>query len=236
MGLYLIIMGVQGAGKGVQAARLTAHYGIPHISTGDLFRAMKSREDELAVRVQTIMKSGQLVPDEVTNEILQDRLQQADAQSGALLDGYPRNQAQAQWLDQYLAERGEALTAVLLLELDLYTAFKRAFGRVTSSSGDSYNIYFNNEGIEWHFEEHPEQLYPPRLVATEKATGEVLKRRPDDADAAAVIKRIDTFERDTRPLIEYYENRGLLHRVNANQSIEAVTQDLQNAILKAQKA
>ncbi|RMG85447.1 MAG: adenylate kinase, partial [Chloroflexi bacterium] len=91
MGLYLIIMGVQGAGKGVQAARLTAHHGIPHISTGDLFRAMRSREDELALRVQNIMKNGQLVPDEVTNEILQDRLQQADAQAGALLDGYPRN-------------------------------------------------------------------------------------------------------------------------------------------------
>ena len=133
-------MGVQGAGKGVQAQFIKEHYNLPHVSTGDLFRAMKTREDELAKRVQDIMQSGALVDDDTTNEVVRDRLEQPDAASGVILDGFPRNQNQAAWLENYLAGKGQSLAAVLLLELDLYTAFKRAFGRVTAQSGDSYNI------------------------------------------------------------------------------------------------
>ncbi len=233
MSLYIIIMGVQGAGKGVQAKFIQEQYGIPQISTGDLFRAMKTRDDDFARHVQEIMASGQLVPDDDTNEMVRERLEQADAQNGAIFDGFPRNAVQAQWLEAYLASKGAAITAVLLLELDLYVAFKRAFGRVTNAAGKSYNIYSNAEGIEWTFEEHPEKLFPPRLIAREIATGELLHRRPDDANAAAVIKRIDDYLQLTQPVIDYYKDKGLLVRIDAEQSIEAVRSAIANVIERA---
>ncbi len=230
MGLYLIIMGVQGAGKGTQAVRIAEDYGIPHVSTGDLFRAMKTRTDELAVRVQEIMASGQLVSDEITNEILQDRLEQSDAaENGTILDGYPRNTAQAKWLDSYLSGKGESVAAVILLQLDPYTAFKRAYGRVTSPDGTAYNIYTNADAIDWQFEEHPDKAFPPRISATHKESGEAMKRRPDD-EAASVVKRIDTYLDTTAPLIEHYRAKGLLVEIDATESIEDVSAAIKAAI------
>lgn len=231
MGLYLVIMGVQGAGKGTQAVKIADAYTIPHISTGDLFRAMKTRTDDLAVRVQEIMASGQLVSDETTNEILQDRLQKPDAaEQGAILDGYPRNIAQAEWLENYLTGKGETLAAVILLQLDPYTAFKRAFGRVTSpSDGTAYNIYTHAEAIDWQFEDHPDRAFPSRITATLKATGEALKRRPDD-EAVSVVKRIDTYLETTAPLIEHYRAKGLLVEIDAAQSITDVTVAIKEAV------
>lgn len=231
MGLYIILMGVQGAGKGEQAKFIREHYAIPHVSTGDLFRAMKTREDALAKRIQQLMAEGKLIDDATTNEVVQERLSQPDASGGVILDGYPRTPAQAEWLDQYLAGRGEKITAVLQLDLDLYTAFKRAFGRVSSPSGATYNIYFNDEGIEWTFEDYPEGAkFPPRLKAVVSATGEQLVRRPDDASAHAILKRIDTYVSTTQPLIEYYQAKGLVRSVDANQSIPEVSEQIKAAI------
>ena len=221
MGLYIILMGVQGAGKGVQAGFISNTYEIPHVSTGDLFRAMRTREDELAKKVQSIMAAGDLISDDITNEIVADRLSQADARNGVILDGYPRNAAQADFLADLLAQKGEKVNAVLLLDLPLYTAFKRAFGRVTATNGDSYNYYFKQGDVEFALEEHDSKQFPPRIVAT--LNGEELKRRPDDADATAVIKRIDTYLASTMPLIEYYEEKGVVQRIDAEQSIEAVS-------------
>lgn len=235
MGLYIVLMGVQGAGKGVQAQYISEKYAIPHVSTGDLFRAMKTREDALARRIQQIMAAGQLVSDDITNEVVRDRLEQDDAANGVILDGFPRNQAQAEWLDEYLAGRGEKVAPVLLFELDLYTAFRRAFGRVSSPvTGKTYNIYSNNEGIEWDFVEHPEKAYPPRLEATETATAAQLTRRPDDANAGAIIKRIDTYLETTAPLIAYYDKQGTLVRVDASRSIEAVQADVARVVDEVQ--
>lgn len=231
MGLYIILMGVQGAGKGVQAGFISQEYGIPHISTGDLFRAMRTREDELARRIQQIMASGQLVPDGPTNEVLQDRLEQPDAANGVILDGYPRNPAQAEWLNEYLHSRGEQVSAVLILNLDLYTAFKRAFGRVSvAETGTLYNLFFDNEGIDWHFEEDPEKKFPPRVVGVEKATGRPLVRRADDANAAAIIRRIDTYVEQTMPLVEFYRKAGLLSEIDASPSIEDVSRAIKAVI------
>lgn len=224
MGLYVVLMGVQGAGKGEQAKFISAAYGIPHVSTGDLFRAMKTRTDELAVRIQEIMAAGRLIDDDTTNQVVAERLSQPDAANGVIFDGYPRTPNQAEWLQQHLADRGEKVAAVLLLDLDVFTAFKRAFGRVSSpSTGKTYNIYYNAEGVSWKFEDHPEKAYPPRLVVTDKVTGEVMTRRPDDASADAIIKRIDTYMRETQPLIDHYEAKGLVHKINADQSIAAVS-------------
>ena len=229
MSLYLIIMGVQGAGKGTQAAFIQQEYGIPQVSTGDLFRAMKTREDDLARRVQEIMNSGQLVPDDVTNEVLQDRLEQSDAANGVILDGYPRNIAQAEWLENYLQGKGEKLSAVLLLELDLYTAFKRAYGRVKSAdTGKTYNIYFH-DGIDTNFVNDPDGEFPPKVEAQLKETGEFLTRRSDDS-APSVIKRIDTFTETTAPLINHYRNQGLLIEIDAAQPIEAVSATIKSKL------
>ena len=231
MGLYVILMGVQGAGKGEQARFIRETYNIPHISTGDLFRAMKAREDELARRIQQIMAEGRLIDDATTNEVVKDRLSQPDAANGAIFDGYPRTPAQADWLEQYLAEKGERVAVVLLLKLDLYTAFKRAFGRVSHpETGKSYNVFYNAEGVEWQFVDHPESTFPPRLKAVDQKTGAELVRRPDDGSAHAILKRIDTYVETTQPLIEYFSSRGLLVGIDADQSIPAVSDAIQTAI------
>ena len=226
MSLYLIIMGVQGAGKGTQAALIQEKYGIPHVSTGDLFRAMKTRTDELAQRVQEIMAAGALVPDDVTNEVLQDRLEQPDARNGVILDGYPRNTDQAEWLEKYLAGREASISSVLLLELDYYTAFKRAYGRVKSGkNGQTYNVYFDEDKLDVQFVKHEDEAYPPRVEAKLKDNEEMLERRPDD-EAASVVKRIDTYNDTTAPLVEYYRQKGLLREIDANQPIGQVSADI----------
>lgn len=222
MGLYVILMGVQGAGKGVQAGFISETYQIPHVSTGDLFRAMQTRTDDLAQKVQQILASGALVDDATTNEIVADRLAQPDAQNGVILDGYPRNKVQADFLAQYLAEKGQQVNAVLLLQLDLFVAFKRAFGRVTDpETGESYNYYSKQDNVAFSIEEDASGTYPPRMVAM--LEGRELKRRGDDANAMAVVKRIDTYLDNTLPLIEYYQEKGKLYEVNAEQSIEGVS-------------
>lgn len=223
MGLYVMLLGVQGAGKGEQAKFIERQYGIPQVSTGDLMRAMKTRTDPLAVRVQETMKAGNLVDDNTTNEILVERLAKPDAKNGVILDGYPRNTAQAAFLEKHLAEKGEKLAAVLLLELDLFTAFKRAFGRVKTKEGQAYNIYTTTDELDVRFDEDANKVYPPRIVAKLKSTGEELERRPDDANAASVIKRIDIYLADTQPLIDYYREKGLLRPINAAQPIEDVS-------------
>lgn len=234
MGLYIIMMGVQGAGKGMQAGIIEEEYGIPQISTGDLFRAMFKRDDDLAKQVKAILKAGDLVPDDITNQMVAERLAQPDAAKGVILDGFPRSKAQVQWLADHLAEKGETLTAVLLLELDLYTAFKRAFGRIQDTvTKDSYNVFFNTDGIEGWELVPSEEKFPPRLEVTLKTSNPV-KRRDDDADAFSIINRIETYLDETMPLVETYENQGLVIRINANQSIEAVKADIK-AIIEARK-
>lgn len=223
MGLFVILMGVQGAGKGEQAKLITTRYGVPQLSTGDLFRAMKTRTDAFAQKIQGILASGALVDDQTTCAVVEERLNQPDAANGVIFDGFPRTPAQADWLAEYLTSRGEKIGAVILLELDLYVAFKRAFGRVSDAQGKTYNIFYNAEGLaDWKFEDHPDKAYPPRLVA-HTHDGVLLDRRHDDANAGAIIKRIDTFMRETQPLIDYYRSRGMLQVVSADQSIADVS-------------
>lgn len=230
MSLYIVLMGIQGAGKGLQARFIEESYGIPQVSTGDLFRAMKARTDELARKVQDIMAAGQLVDDDTTNAIVADRLAQADAKNGVILDGYPRSQAQTEFLEGHLAEKNARVNAVLLLELDLYIAFKRAFGRVTDADGNSYNYYYNKADIDFQWVQDADAVFPPRLEACIASTDRLLKRRPDDASADAIVKRIDTFLETTQPLINYFEAKGRVRRINANQSIEAVRADIRNVL------
>ncbi|MCY4145590.1 MAG: nucleoside monophosphate kinase [Chloroflexi bacterium] len=233
MSLNVILMGVQGAGKGLQAKRIEARYGIPQVSTGDLFRAMRVRSDSLARNVQNIMATGFLIDDATTNVIVADRLAQRDTRAGFILDGYPRNQAQAAFLEEHLAQQGTSLNAVLLLELDLYVAFKRAFGRVTAADGSSYNCYYKTGGVDFHWLADVNGQFPPRLEATQADSDAPLRRRPDDASADAIIHRIDTYVETTQPLIDYFAAKDLLRKINADQSIEAVWADIERALDQA---
>ncbi|MBW4437080.1 MAG: nucleoside monophosphate kinase [Pleurocapsa minor GSE-CHR-MK-17-07R] len=228
MSLFVLLIGVQGAGKGEQARFITQKYGIPQLSTGDLFRAMKTRTDDFARRIQQLMAEGKLIDDETTCEVVRERLALDDAQGGVIFDGFPRTPAQADWLAGYLQSNGHALNAVILLDLDLYSAFKRAYGRVSAADGKTYNYYFNRGDVQFEFVPHETKLFPPRLKAT--LDGQELNRRPDDASADAVIKRIDTFVAETAPLVDYYKAAGTLHRIDAAGSIADVSAQI-DAIL-----
>jgi adenylate kinase len=234
MGLYILLMGVQGSGKGTQAAYITQNYGgIPQISTGDLFRALKTRTDDFAKQIQQTMAAGHLVSDDTTNKMVEERLQQPDAANGAILDGFPRTPYQAQWLENYLAQKGEKIAAVILLELDYYEAFRRTFGRVSTKNGEGYNIYTGAEKLDIKWVEHPDKAFPPRLEATLKESGEQLIRRADDAHADAIIKRIDIFRETTPAIIDYFSAKGLVHVIQAAQSIDAVRSEIKQILDKA---
>ncbi len=210
-------MGVQGAGKGTQAAYVKDAYDIPHISTGDLFRAMKTQDTPLAREVQEIMNSGHLVPDDVTNRMVDDRLSQPDAQKGAILDGYPRNAGQADALDAMLAARGEAMNVVIVLALDREIAIKRVEGRRYSQDKQRvYNVYFN----------------PPKTPGVDDVDGQPLIQRDDD-HRDAVEKRMRTYFEETAPVINHYEAKGIVAHIDASGDIDTVRERVMHAIEQA---
>lgn len=214
MGLYILMMGVQGAGKGTQAKFLTQEYGIPQISTGDLFRALKGQDTPLAKEVEAILQRGEIVPDSITDKMVSERLTESDAQHGAIFDGYPRTIGQAEALAGFLAQRQEKLTVVLVLELDRTVASDRAVGRRFSQDKQRvYNIYFN----------------PPKKEGVDDVDGQPLIQRADDYPDA-VNKRLDAYYAETLPLVEYYQQQGLVTRIDADQSIEAVRASILAAI------
>ena len=214
MGLYIVMIGVQGAGKGTQAQFLSEKFGIPHISTGDLFRAMKTQDTPLAREVQALMAEGQLISDDITNRMVDERLKEDDAKKGAIFDGYPRNVDQAAVLDDMLENRGEKITAAIVMELPREIAFKRAEGRRYSQDKERvYNVYYN----------------PPKVEDIDDVDGKPLVRREDD-QPDAVNTRIDTYYETTEPIVEYYNARGVAVQINANQSIDAVKDDVFAAV------
>lgn len=221
MGIYMVLIGVQGAGKGTQAKFLVEKFGIPHVSTGDLFRAMKTQDTPLAREVQAIMNAGNLVPDDITNRMVEERLKEPDAQNGVIFDGYPRNVVQAEWLDKKLAERNQRIVIVPVLELDREIAIMRAEGRRYSQDKSRvYNIYFN------------QPLNKKDGVWVDDVDGQPLIQREDDY-RESVEKRIDLYFKETVPLIEYYTVQGLVKKIDASQRIEAVAQSLIQAVEEA---
>ncbi|KAB2902791.1 MAG: adenylate kinase [Anaerolineae bacterium] len=221
MGIYMVLIGVQGAGKGTQAKFLVEKFGIPHVSTGDLFRAMKTQDTPLAREVQAIMNAGNLVPDDITNRMVEERLKEPDTQNGVIFDGYPRNVVQAEWLDKKLAERNQRIVIVPVLELDREIAIMRAEGRRYSQDKSRvYNIYFN------------QPLNKKDGVWVDDVDGQPLIQREDDY-RESVEKRIDLYFKETVPLIEYYTVQGLVKKIDASQRIEAVAQSLIQAVEEA---
>ncbi len=216
MGTYIVLIGVQGAGKGTQAAILQEKLGLLHLSTGDLFRAMKTEDTPLARKVQELMAQGELISDEITNQMVEERLAKPDTGRGAILDGYPRNSGQAQFLDNLLAKQGDRVVVVPVLHLEREVAIKRTEGRRYSQDKKRvYNIYFN----------------PPQNAELDDVDGQPLIQREDDT-REAVERRIDLYYQNTQPLIDYYKSRGIVAEINADQSIDKVTVDLLAAVTR----
>ena len=207
--MKLVFLGPPGAGKGTIASQAKTAYSIPHISTGDLFRDNIRRETELGQKVKAILAAGDLVPDEVTIAMVDNRLKEADAAAGFILDGFPRTIAQADAL-----ARMTELDKVVNFVLDKETVVRRLSGRrVCKSTGRTYHILYN----------------PPKVEGIDDETGEPLIQRDDDREES-VRNPLEVYEATTAPLIYYYRSRGLLVDVDASGSPEEVFEQLKKAI------
>jgi adenylate kinase len=204
----VILLGPPGAGKGTQAEFIAEHFGIPKISTGDIFRANVSGGTELGKLAKKFMDAGDLVPDEVTNAMVRDRLGDPDAAGGFLLDGFPRNVAQAYELDGMLNDNGTSLDVVLELDVDNDEVVRRLSGRRTCKKC----------GHIWHLEFEP----PASPGACDKCGGELYHR--DDDFPETVRHRLDVYSAQTAPLTAFYESRGQLTRADALGAVEDVTE------------
>src|SRR5579875_2260341 len=205
--MRLVLVGPPGAGKGTQAEFIAEQFGIPKISTGDIFRANVSGGTELGRLAKKYMDAGDLVPDEVTNAMVRDRLGQDDAREGFLLDGFPRNVAQAGELDGILAALGSKLTVVLDLEVEHDEVVRRLSGRRTCKKC----------GHVWHIEFDP----PSRADVCDKCDGQLYQRDDDHPDT--VRHRLEVYAAQTAPLIEFYRDEGKLVAINAVGAVEDVT-------------
>ncbi len=197
--MRLVLVGPPGAGKGTQAVFLAAHYSIPHISTGDIFRANIKNETELGKLAKSYTDAGNLVPDSVTNEMVRDRLTWDDAQNGFLLDGFPRNVAQAEYLRAILAEKSTPLDAALEFSLENSEIIRRLTGRRTCRGcGSSFHIEFEKPAVD---------------TICDKCGGE-LYQRPDDSEEV-IANRLSVYADQTAPIISFYRNEGLLITIPA---------------------
>lgn len=208
--MNIVFMGLPGAGKGTQAERIVATFGIPHISTGDMFRQAVREGTPLGLKAKEYMDKGLLVPDEVTVGIVRERLSQGDCAKGFLIDGFPRTVPQAEALDATLAEMGRRLDHVIYLDVRKETLLARLTGRrICRQCGATYHVVFN----------------PPRQEGVcDKCGGELYQR--DDDKEETVATRLEVNLTQTEPLLAYYEEKGLLRRVNGEQEIDAVFADI----------
>jgi adenylate kinase len=210
MAKIIVLMGAPGAGKGTQARLLQERLHLPQISTGDIFRALKHAETPLAHEVRDIMQRGQLVPDELTIQLVKERTAQPDAHNGYILDGFPRTTEQARSLERLAVEQNNEITAVLI-EVPYELLEKRMTGRRNCPvCNEIYNIYFKPPRNDNVCDLHPE--------------AQLIQRADDNAET--VRKRLATYEEQTRPLVEYYKAAGLLHSVDGTREPEAIYDDV----------
>ncbi|MER5407810.1 adenylate kinase [Streptomyces sp. NPDC002769] len=213
--MRIVLVGPPGAGKGTQAAFLAKNLGIPHISTGDLFRANISQGTELGKQAKAYMDAGNLVPDEVTIGMAKDRMEQPDAANGFLLDGFPRNVSQAEALDEMLKAEGMKLDAVLDLEVPEDEVVKRIAGRRICRK-DSSHVF------------HVEYKKPRQDGVCDICGGELYQR--DDDSEETVRTRLEVYHTQTEPIIDYYKAQGLVVTISALGKVEEVTERAMEAL------
>jgi adenylate kinase len=205
--MRLVLVGPPGAGKGTQAVHLAEHFAIPHISTGDIFRANIKGATELGNLAKSYMDKGELVPDSVTNEMVADRLTHPDTKNGFLLDGYPRNVDQAKYLDGVLISRNTPLDSVLEFALDNDEIVKRLSGRrVCKSCGAIFHVIFEK---------------PKAEGICDKCGGELYQR--DDDKESVIQNRLDVYAAQTEPIINYYKGSNLLQTISAVGEVSAIS-------------
>ncbi len=212
--MNIILLGAPGAGKGTQAERIVATYGVAHISTGDILRKAVADGTELGLEAKRYMDAGELVPDEVVIGLARDRLAEPDCEAGFILDGFPRTVPQADALAMVLGELGRSLDAVVQIAVDKDALVKRLTARRTCRGcGKVYNLLIER---------------PSQYDVCDVCGGEVYQREDDSVET--VTNRLDVYENETAPLVEYYERKGFLRRVDGNQDPDAVFDDVRAAL------
>jgi adenylate kinase len=212
--MRIVFLGAPGSGKGTQAQRLVAEQGVVQLSTGDLLRAAVASATSLGKRAKAAMDAGELVSDEIVLELIRERLAAADTARGFILDGFPRNVAQARALEPVLAALGRPLDAVILLDVDFEILMKRLTGRRTCSvTGKLLNVYFSQQA---------------EIDACLKAGGELIQRADDNEQT--IGNRLRVYREQTEPLVEHYRKAGLLRIVNGEGDVDAIYSRLRKAL------
>ena len=207
--MNLVLFGAPGAGKGTQAKFIIDKYGIPQISTGDILRAAIANQTKLGLEAKSFMDAGKLVPDEVVNGLVAERLAQPDCEKGFIMDGFPRTVVQAKTLDEILAKLGKKIEKVIALNVPDSDIIERITGRRTSKlTGKIYHIKFN----------------PP---VDEKE--EDLVQRADDTEEV-VVKRLETYHSQTAPVLDYYKEQNKVTEIDGTRSLDEITKDLFNIL------
>jgi adenylate kinase len=205
--MRIVLLGAPGSGKGTQSQLLVKAHGVPQISTGDLLREAVAKGTDLGLRAKAAMDAGKLVDDATVLGMIRERIGQPDATDGFILDGFPRNLAQAEALEKLLDELGTPLDSVVLMNLDMGVLFKRLTGRrICQDCGRVFNVYTS----------------PP------DGTHRVIQR-PDDKEEV-ISKRLEVYEAQTKPLIKYYESAGLLRSVDADADVDTVFKSIERAV------
>jgi adenylate kinase len=204
--MRIVLLGAPGSGKGTQARQLQSDHGWPQVSTGDLLRSAVAAGTELGLKAKAVMDAGNLVSDEIVLGVVKERLGNADAKTGFVLDGFPRNRAQALDLEAVLSDLAQRLDAAVLMDVRFDILLQRLTGRRTcSTTGKLLNIYLSSQ---------------EELDACTDAGGELLRRADDDE--ATIRNRLEVYERETAPLIDYYRDSGLLRTVQAEGTLAEV--------------
>lgn len=210
----LVLLGPPGAGKGTQASRIVAEYGIPHVSTGDILRAAVKNQTPMGLEAKKYMEAGELVPDSVVIGIVKDRLKEPDTANGFLMDGFPRTIPQAEALDSALDELDRAITKVIVLLVDEELLVERLTGRrICRNCQRPYHVLFNR---------------PITKDVCDECGGELYQRADDSEET--VRNRLDVYRKQTEPLVDYYDQQGVVLRVDGAQDPEKVFDDIRVAL------
>ena len=217
--MNIIMLGAQGTGKGTVAGLISGEIGIPQISTGDIFRKNISEKTELGIEADKYISQGNLVPDDITVPMVEDRLTWEDAKNGVILDGFPRTIEQAQKLDEILQKKGEKIDLVINLITPKEELIDRMITRRICTNPDCKTTYNT-------------KLHPPKVEGICDKCGSPLKQRADDSDPEAIRRRLETYEEKTSPFVEYYKNRGVLRTEEVSLAVNRMGKDVANDIVR----